>query len=38
MNWLIPVEQARLLLGALPALALLSFACTKAAEVRGWIK
>lgn len=33
MDWLIPIDQARLLCGALGALGLISFAATKAADV-----
>lgn len=38
MDWLIPVDQAQLLCGALGLLAVASFALTKAAEVLGWIR
>jgi hypothetical protein len=38
MDYLIPLDQARLLCGALGALGILSFALTKAAEIWGLTK
>jgi hypothetical protein len=38
MDYLIPLDQARLLCAALGALGVLSFVATKAAEVLGLLK
>jgi hypothetical protein len=38
MDWLVPIDQARLLCGALGALGIISFVATKAAEILRIVK
>jgi hypothetical protein len=38
MDYLIPIDQARLLCAALGALGVISFVATKAAEILGLVK